>query len=545
MPEGITLKRIIDMDETEQLSSSDYVLVDSASGGNRKYKLGEDLNNLKEDFHSYHSELGAGYAEQLVSSIVNTDQTPYNFRKVPYDATLEQVEGIVGCDVVLNQLCNGASVTVPNGHKYYMLKGGTTSVGASTGTAITGLTSGTDMISDLTQTFESQIADYVYGLETATAGAGVAWLKEHFSKIFDAGYIAYNAGTMVCVSGLSAKKTVGFNQCTENWRQGDWNNNSDSRVSLENTDRIPLLGGETYYIYCSSPNNNYKVSGALLDRIDSTTYFAVFGWTTGIVYTPTKNCYLALVVSNNNNTSITPEEVEANCKICVNLSDPTRNGTYEPYTEHTYPLDSSIDLHGILKLDSNNNLYADGDVYPPSGQVSHRYGIADMGSVNWYMLDNGLIQCEALTDISYPTAWNVVPSILCPKYITVTPNDIVNKTVDKSISITPQRRLVVNDSVYTSASDFKAAMSGVYLVYPLATPTTETAEPYNPNQICDPNGTEEYISDTVAPVGHVTKYPLDIAGRLDNILSMPTANGTYTLRAVVSDGKVTYSWVSA
>ena len=49
MPEGITLKRIIDMDETEQLSSSDYVLVDSSSGGNRKYKLGEDLNNLKDD----------------------------------------------------------------------------------------------------------------------------------------------------------------------------------------------------------------------------------------------------------------------------------------------------------------------------------------------------------------------------------------------------------------------------------------------------------------------------------------------------------------
>ena len=50
MPEGITLKRIIDMDETQQLSSSDYVLVDSSSGGNRKYNLGEDLNNLKQCF---------------------------------------------------------------------------------------------------------------------------------------------------------------------------------------------------------------------------------------------------------------------------------------------------------------------------------------------------------------------------------------------------------------------------------------------------------------------------------------------------------------
>lgn len=51
MPEGITLKRIIDMDETQQLSASDYVLVDSQTGGNRKYALGEELTQLKEDFN--------------------------------------------------------------------------------------------------------------------------------------------------------------------------------------------------------------------------------------------------------------------------------------------------------------------------------------------------------------------------------------------------------------------------------------------------------------------------------------------------------------
>lgn len=63
MPEGITLKRIIDMDETQQLSSSDYVLVDSASGGNRKYKLGEGLNNLKDDF----SDLGLSVVDGKIN----------------------------------------------------------------------------------------------------------------------------------------------------------------------------------------------------------------------------------------------------------------------------------------------------------------------------------------------------------------------------------------------------------------------------------------------------------------------------------------------
>ena len=50
MAEGITLKRIIDMDEATELSSSDYVLVDSATGGPKKFALGEELSSLKEEF---------------------------------------------------------------------------------------------------------------------------------------------------------------------------------------------------------------------------------------------------------------------------------------------------------------------------------------------------------------------------------------------------------------------------------------------------------------------------------------------------------------
>lgn len=49
MAEGITLKRIIDMDEAAELSSSDYALVDSATGGPKKFALGNELSSLKED----------------------------------------------------------------------------------------------------------------------------------------------------------------------------------------------------------------------------------------------------------------------------------------------------------------------------------------------------------------------------------------------------------------------------------------------------------------------------------------------------------------
>ena len=49
MAEGITLKRIIDMDEAAELTSSDYALVDSATGGPKKFALGDELSSLKDD----------------------------------------------------------------------------------------------------------------------------------------------------------------------------------------------------------------------------------------------------------------------------------------------------------------------------------------------------------------------------------------------------------------------------------------------------------------------------------------------------------------
>ena len=52
---------------------------------------------------------------------------------------------------------------------------------------------------DLTQMFGSTIADYIYSLETNTAGAGVAW----FRNLFPNDYYPYNAGETTCVSAVN------------------------------------------------------------------------------------------------------------------------------------------------------------------------------------------------------------------------------------------------------------------------------------------------------------------------------------------------------
>ena len=67
---------------------------------------------------------------------------------------------------------------------------------------------------------------------------------------------------------------------------------------------------------------------------------------------------------------------------------------------------------------------------------------------------------------------------------------------------------------YADADAFKTAMNGVYLVYELATPTTENATPFTSPQSVSREGTEQYIDGKVAsgtrdvavPVGHETEY---------------------------------------
>ena len=105
---------------------------------------------------------------------------------------------------------------------------------------------------DLTQMFGSTIADYIYSLEQAHAGDGVAWFKALFPKA----YYPYNAGELLSVK-TSARKTY-------------------------NADNVEI---------------------------------------------------------------------------------------------GSYPLDDALTLRGIPKLDSNNELYYDGDTYASDGTVTRKYGI--------------------------------------------------------------------------------------------------------------------------------------------------------------------------
>ena len=335
---------------------------------------------------------------------------------------------------------------------------------------------------DLTLMFGSTIADYLYNLEKTTAGAGVAWFK----KLFPKDYYEYNEGELMSVN-TSAHEMVGFNQWDEEWEVGYISvgngQNASGNGNIRSKNHISVLPDTTYYYRNSYPTGRYT---AILWYGADKNYLGTYQQLVqNNTFTTPNNCYyLRFYIFEDYGTTY-------NNDICINLSGP-RNGEYEPYKKNTYTLDSGLTLRGIPKLDANNKLYYDGDLYSADGVVTRRYGIVDLGTLNWYLYSlsssyGNLFYCDALISyISLKNAQNDITAAKCDKYITIPNvyNGIIGSDYEQPNKTLRVRsndgRLYIRDESYTDAATFKAALSGVMLVCELAIPTTETALPYAP-----------------------------------------------------------------
>lgn len=203
----------------------------------------------------------------------------------------------------------------------------------------------------------------------------------------------------------------------------------------------------------------------------------------------------------------------------------------------TYALDADLELRGMPKLDAENNLVYDGDVYEADGTVTRKYGIVDLGTLNWSYVGDYF---SARVTVKPVATWNTTPNMLCSRYIVTYGNNVIGGShADKVIGQnTAGTELYIAESSYTDAAAFKTAMSGVYLVYELATETTEQANPYTNPQHADADGTEEFVCSNTVPVGNITTYKVQSS----KLPSPPTTDGTYTLTATVTDGVPRFTW---
>lgn len=388
------------------------------------------------------------------------------------------------------------------------------------------------MMIDLTQMFGSTIADYIYSLEQATVGAGVAY----FRKLFPKPYYDYNAGELMSVK-TSAHNMTGKNLFNPTNRQYWISQNALScgrsyAGSSDSGNIVYVKGATTVTVSTTATQTRYRVcliDEPLAENASATPISGVNkdGTANSIIVNVSGHNYLLV-----NATDLSAIQVELGSTATA----------YEPYELHSYALDPDLELRGIPKLDANNALYYDGDIYESNKKVTRRYALSHLG--DWAWNTNGTVfYAYPPSTLKLGSPSGAAANMLCAKYVNT--DYVTGTSTDKTIYNASSTGMVyINDSAYSDAATFKAALNGVYLLYEVKAPTTEEADPYAEIQIVSPYGTEEYVDERAVaiPVGHDTEYPTDLVAKIEEIPDPPTADGTYTLKASVSSGSVTYSW---
>ena len=151
--------------------------------------------------------------------------------------------------------------------------------------------------------------------------------------------------------------------------------------------------------------------------------------------------------------------------------------------------------------------------------------------------------------------------------------------LSSSNNVDPDGDIYAHDGTVTRNYEYRAYESGdeslsdtitdgSHTVVKLTTTTTESADPFTDPMKCDNWGTEEFVDTRTVPVpvGHNTKYQPDLKAKVEVMPnspdadglylmerkndintytafpSLPSSNGTYTLKCTVSGSTKTMSW---
>ena len=298
---------------------------------------------------------------------------------------------------------------------------------------------------------------------------------EELKALLPLPYYDYNPGELVNVAATGIK-TVGFNQWDEEWENCYWDEgnqgtkNPNAR-SLGCKDYIPVLPGKDYYIASLSGGVFYMLFYDAGKKLIS--YMSpVQGFTT-----PTNCRYITFYSYDSYGTTYKND-------ICVNLSDPDRNGEYEPYKEDVVPLG----LNSIKVKDSQGNittitggLKSAGSVYDEivGNKYNKRVGEVDLGNLNWTQGTSGgnnIMYSMGLSAlIAHPSADSIIANAICSGFVVMSNLDYRNVLNTSSININGYTYIRTDE---TDPVAFKTAVSGVILYFELATPVEyDLAEP--------------------------------------------------------------------
>ena len=410
------------------------------------------------------------------------------------------------------------------------------------------------------ETFGTTVANRIYALEQAEAGSGIAKLKELLVK----DYYPYNrtAFTHVKTTGKQYTKFNQFNlkwfadtyptKCTMNDNVLEVDSTSGAGALYNTGIPVDILGNETGGTYITFEG---KCGTAVTPRIKVVYEDGTYA---EINFTSTSWTKQTRLLATKKITSIRFNWATAGTfsirNLCINLHwDGERDGEYEDYDAQTYPVDD-VELKGIISLDANDKWVYDGDIYRNSGSINRRFLIVAIGSLaDWtYNTENQWFSSTSIRDtILPPKTTNLLANVrITNGFENVSRAVIGTDATDKRYAVNAQGNLLIRDLNYgeNDIDAFKTAYANIYLIYEVATPTTESANLFTEQQNDDNWGTEKWL-DTRAvplPVYSDTDYLPDLKAKLESAPSNPDTDGDYIMHR--ENGENSYSslasWLS-
>lgn len=456
---------------------------------------------------------------------------------------------------------------------------------------------------DLTWILGVSIANYLYGLNDATA---VAWFK----KLFPEPFYQYDTGTWQSVN-TSANKTIGFNAFngtvlkSKQWNSsGNFVNATSAKFAATET-KIRCVPNTTYCIAIPNVKRTGSLWGEMFDIngdfLRSLSYVNLTETDKYCTITTSADAHYFSFTMYAATNYTDAEFTEVN----VNISwDGEKDGEYEPYEERTYTLDSELELKGTLHLDANNELYYYGDTYDADGTVTRKFfEYTVTGDETFSIASTSYIKPDASNAYIRPTGMNTVGGggagaigAIGNEILTYSPKALWSEVGYPNMFCLNAGQLHLNiangllgitdytqETTSTAIEKIKAYCKSLYdngtplkFILPYEMFPTETATPYISPQVVNDFGTEEFVDASVAegtrdvavPVGHDTTYAANLRAKLEMspdspsgdgdyivrqsdgvneyvpmpIPAAPSENGTYVLKVTVSGGTASYSW---
>lgn len=313
-----------------------------------------------------------------------------------------------------------------------------------------------------------------------------------------AGSLDYNAGTLDSADG-TVLKSIGRQMWNEQWKNGYFNTTTGAFTesganNIAPDDYIAVSPNTEYAIYQPTSSNPqvycYRYDKSFIGRIT--------GINTGVgTFTTPSDCGFIMF-----------------CVFTYTAGSYNNDITLSRYYTGESGYNKHYPYSVLAEVDTGSEVLrgveGSRDEKLPNGTITRNRAVVDMGTIDYTYESSYSRFTPALTDI---------PNIKIPDHATATTGiDPRFRAVSSDAGwasrggsenvfcVDPTGYVRFYSTQYSSAAAFKTAMSGVYLEYPLATPTTEQGTAFDPVYDVEYGGTESWTNLKGIPQGHETEY---------------------------------------